>query len=334
MPVNISPPSAERIRKHVDSARRSLQAESEGMEALANSLSGTLGEAFAALVELLAAAKGRVIVSGMGKSGHIARKIAATLASTGTPSHFVHPAEASHGDLGMITRDDVVVLLSNSGESAELKDIIAYTQRFAVPLVAFTAYCGSTLAKAADVIIELPQAREACPNGLAPTTSTLLQLAMGDALAVALLEERGFTARHFRDFHPGGKLGAALKHAADIMRKGEALPLAGLSTRMRDALVIMTEKACGCLGIVDDHGKLSGIITDGDLRRHMSPGLLELEVRSVMTADPKSIPPDMLAVEVLELLNSSSITTVFVVGADRHPLGLIHIHDLLRIGAG
>jgi len=334
MPVSLSRPSAVKCRKHIDSARRSLQAESEGMNALEKSLSGPLGEAFAALVELLAAAKGRVIVSGMGKSGHIARKIAATLASTGTPSHFVHPAEASHGDLGMITRDDVVISLSNSGESAELKDIIAYTQRFAVPLVAFTAHRGSTLAKAADIVLELPQAREACPNGLAPTTSTILQLALGDALAVALLEERGFTARHFRDFHPGGKLGAALKHAADIMRKDEALPLAGLSTRMRDALVIMTEKACGCLGIVDDHGRLAGIITDGDLRRHMSPGLLELEVREVMTADPKSIPPDMLAVEALELLNSSSITTVFVVDAARRPQGLIHIHDLLRIGVG
>jgi arabinose-5-phosphate isomerase len=334
MPVNLLPPKASQSEKHVASARRSLETEGEGLNALVRALSGPLGAAFASLVELLIEAKGRVIVSGMGKSGHVARKIAATLASTGTPSHFVHPAEASHGDLGMITRDDVVILLSNSGESAELRDIIAYTQRFAVPLAAFTAQRDSTLAKSADVLLELPRAREACPNGLAPTTSTLLQLALGDALAVALLEERGFTARHFREFHPGGKLGAALKHAGDIMRKGDALPLAGLATRMRDALVIMTEKACGCLGIVDAEGRLAGIITDGDLRRHMSPGLLELDVQGVMTPGPKSITADMLAVEALELLNSSSITTIFVVDAERRPQGLIHIHDLLRIGVG
>jgi arabinose-5-phosphate isomerase len=246
----------------------------------------------------------------------------------------VHPAEASHGDLGMITRDDVVILLSNSGESTELKDIISYTQRFAVPLVAFTAKSGSTLGKAADVVLELPAAREACPNGLAPTTSTLLQLALGDALAVALLEQRGFTARHFREFHPGGKLGAALMHADGIMRKGDALPLAPETMPMREALVIMTEKACGCLGVTDASGKLAGIITDGDLRRHMSPRLLEFETREVMTAPPKSIAADMLAIEVLELMNSSRITTIFVVDGESRPHGLIHLHDLLRIGVG
>lgn len=334
MPVNLSKPAADKSRQHIESARRSLQTEREGLEALVDGLSGHLGAAFATLVDLLVAAKGRVIVSGIGKSGHIARKITSTLASTGTPALFVHPAEASHGDLGMITKDDVVILLSNSGESAELKDIIAYTQRFAVPLVACTTQANSTLAKAADIILELPKAREACPNGLAPTTSTLLQLALGDALAVALLEERGFTARHFREFHPGGKLGAALKHAGEIMRTGNALPLAGLTIPMRDALVIMTEKACGCLGITDAEGRLAGIITDGDLRRHMSPGLLDLLTQDVMTANPKSLPPDTLAVEALELMNSSRITTVFVVGAEGRPEGLIHIHDLLRIGVG
>lgn len=334
MPINLPQSKKSESAKHVESARRSLTTEADGLHALVKSLTGPLGEAFANLVDLLITCTGRVIVSGMGKSGHIGRKIAATLASTGTPAHFVHPAEASHGDLGMITMDDVVILLSNSGESAELKDIIAYTQRFAVPLVAVTAEGGSTLAKAADVVLELPKAREACPNGLAPTTSTLLQLALGDALAVALLEQRGFTARNFREFHPGGKLGAALKHASEVMRCGEAMPIAQLSTTMRDALVVMTEKACGCLGVIDGEGRLSGIITDGDLRRHMSPQLLELKASDVMTANPKSIPPDMLAVEALQILNASSITAVFVVDAQARPQGLIHIHDLLRIGVG
>lgn len=334
MPVILSTPQETKSRKHVDSAKRSLDAESEGLQMLASALEGPLGAAFAAAVELMFSAKGRVIVSGMGKSGHIGRKITATLASTGTPAVFVHPAEASHGDLGMITRDDVVIIISNSGESAELRDIIAYTQRFAVPLIAMTAAPQSSAASVADIVLALPAAREACPNGLAPTTSTLLQLAIGDALAVALLEERGFTARDFRDFHPGGKLGAALKHAGDIMRKGDALPLVPPHIRMQDALVIMTEKACGCLGVIAEGGQLAGIITDGDLRRHMAPNLLEKPASDVMTASPKTIPQSMLAAEVLETLNSASITTIFVTDENARPVGLIHIHDLLRIGVG
>lgn len=315
-------------------ALRSLEVERAGMTALIAAFEGPLGEAFSNVVSLLLTFKGRCIVSGMGKSGHIARKIAATLASTGTPSMFVHPAEASHGDLGMITADDAVILISNSGETAELRDILHYTQRFAVPLVAMTADAGSTLAKSADHVLALPKSPEACPNGLAPTTSTLLQLALGDALAVAILEERGFTATNFRDFHPGGKLGAALKHAADIMRRGSALPLVKPDALMRNVIVVMTEKACGCVGVVDGAGALAGIITDGDLRRHMNNGLLDQPAQAVMTREPLTVPPHMLAVEVLELLNSKQRTNIFVVDDNRHPVGLLHIHDLLRLGVG
>jgi arabinose-5-phosphate isomerase len=320
--------------QRIASARRSLQTETDGLKELLAALEGKLGESFSLAVDVIFAASGRVIVSGMGKSGHVGRKIASTFASTGTPAMFVHPAEASHGDLGMITREDVVILLSSSGESAELRDIVNYTQRFSVPLVAITAAADSTLARAADIVLELPKVREACPNGLAPTTSTLLQLALGDALAVALLEERGFTARHFRDFHPGGKLGAALKLAKDVMRQLDQLPLANPPTRMREALVTMTEKACGCLGVVDAQGTLVGIITDGDLRRHMSPDLLERQAHEVMTLAPKTVALEALAFEVLETLNSANITTVFVVDDKGRPAGLIHIHDLLRIGVG
>ena len=245
---------------------------------------------------------------------------------------FVHPAEASHGDLGMITAQDVVVVLSNSGESAELSAILNYTRRFSVSLIAITARADSALGKAADIVLELPQAREACPNGLAPTTSTLLQLALGDALAIALLEEKGFTAKNFQEFHPGGKLGAQLKHVSDVMRKGQALPLAAPDLKMSEALVIMTEKSCGCLGLVDPRGKLIGILTDGDLRRHMRHDLLNLQVGEVMTKTPKTILPEALTSEALEILNSASITSIFVIDDGHRPVGLIHIHDLLRIG--
>ena len=302
------------------------------MTELIAALKGALGEAIADAVELITTSKGRVIVSGMGKSGHVGRKIAATLASTGTPALFVHPAEASHGDLGMITTQDVVVMLSTSGESAELRDILNYTQRFKVPLIAITTRADSTLGRTADVLLLLPQAREACPNGLAPTTSTLLQLAIGDALAIALLEDKGFTAKNFREFHPGGKLGAQLKHVSDVMRKEEALPLSAPTTKMSEALVVMTEKACGCLGVVDAQGKLIGILTDGDLRRHMSSDLLNLKIQDVMTKSPKTIAPDVLTSEALEILNSKSITCIFVIDGESKPIGLVHIHDLLRIG--
>lgn len=315
-------------------ALRSLTIESAGLNDLAKAFAGELGQAFSAVVSLILASKGRCIVSGMGKSGHIGRKIVATLASTGTPSLFVHPAEASHGDLGMITPEDVVIMISNSGETTELRDILHYTQRFAVPLVAVTTVAGSTLANTADHVLLLPASPEACPNGLAPTTSTLLQLALGDALAVALLEERGFTAVHFRNFHPGGKLGAALKHAREIMRSGESLPLVVPETPMSHVLVVMTEKACGCVGIVGAEGKLAGIITDGDLRRHMNGKLLEESAATVMTRNPLTVQPNLLAAEVLEILNSKQLTNVFVVDETGQPVGLIHIHDLLRIGVG
>jgi arabinose-5-phosphate isomerase len=315
----------------LNSARRALETEAKGLGELISSLNGELGESIAKAVDMIALSKGRVIVSGMGKSGHIGRKIASTLASTGTPAMFVHPAEASHGDLGMITTQDVVIMISNSGESAELRAILNYTQRFAVPLIAITAQAESSLGKTADVILLLPSSPEACPNGLAPTTSTLLQLALGDALAIALLEDKGFTAKHFQEFHPGGKLGAQLKHVSEVMRKGDALPLSAPGTKMSDALVVMTEKACGCLGVVDN-GKLVGILTDGDLRRHMSSDLLSLRVHDVMTRSPKTVGPSALTSEALELLNAANITCIFVIDDKGAPSGLIHIHDLLRIG--
>ncbi len=315
----------------LNSATRALETEARGLHELIASLGGELGERIAQAVDMIATSKGRVIVSGMGKSGHIGRKIASTLSSTGTPAMFVHPAEAGHGDLGMITTQDVVIMISNSGESAELRAILNYTQRFAVPLIAITARADSTLGQTADVVLLLPPAPEACPNGLAPTTSTLLQLALGDALAIALLEDKGFTAKHFQEFHPGGKLGAQLKHVGQVMRKGDALPLSSPDAKMSDALVIMTEKACGCLGVVEG-GRLVGILTDGDLRRHMSSDLLSLRVADVMTRSPKTIDPDALTSEALEILNAASITCIFVIDKTGAPTGLIHVHDLLRIG--
>jgi arabinose-5-phosphate isomerase len=289
-----------------------------------------LGVAFTAAVEAIRAARGRVVVTGMGKSGHIGRKIAATLASTGTPALFVHPAEASHGDLGMITADDVIMALSWSGETVELKNLIDYSKRHKIGLIAVTADARSTLAKAADVVLALPQAREACPHNLAPTTSSLMQLALGDALAIALLESRGFTALDFGALHPGGRLGAALKTVHDIMHRGDKVPLASVGERMSDALVEMTAKGFGCVGITQGQ-KLVGIITDGDLRRKMRPDLLDLQVETVMTKMPKTIRPDQLASEALEILNSSKITALFVVEAGV-PIGIVHMHDLLRAG--
>jgi arabinose-5-phosphate isomerase len=301
---------------------------------LASASHAELGEALADAVELIVKATGRVIISGMGKSGHVGRKFASTLASTGTPASFVHPAEASHGDLGMITPQDVVIMLSNSGESSELRDMLDYTQRFAVPLIAICSKPESTLAKAADVVLLTPQAQEACPIGLAPTTSTLLQLALGDALAIALLEDKGFTKANFREFHPGGKLGAALKHVADVMHGNNALPLVQLGTLMSDALVVMSTKSFGCIGVISMQNRLVGIITDGDLRRHMSPNLLQAKVDEIMTASPKTIHQEMLASEALERLNAAKITSIFVVDLSTKPVGIVHIHDLLRIGLG
>ena len=314
------------------SARRALVTETEGMQLLISAIDGPLGDGLVAAVNRIRNAKGRVVLTGMGKSGHIARKIGATLASTGTPASFVHPAEASHGDLGMITPDDVIIMISNSGESPELRDILNYSRRFQVPLIAITSVPSSTLGNEADIVLPLPRAREACPNGLAPTTSTLLQLALGDALAMALLEDKGFSAHDFKTFHPGGKLGAQLKHVRDIMHPREELPLANERTKMSEALILMTQRSYGCLGVVDGDGQLIGIVTDGDLRRHMTPDLLNLNVGEVMTRSPKSIEPDALTSEALEQLNSLKITSLFVIDEHKRPLGLIHIHDLLRIG--
>lgn len=316
----------------VGSAERTLEAEAAGIVALADSLRNGLGQAFVAATDTIRAARGRVVVSGMGKSGHVGRKIAATLASTGTPALFVHPAEASHGDLGMITADDVILALSWSGETAELKSLISYAARFGIGLVAMTAEPQSALGSAADVCLTLPKAREACPHNLAPTTSSLMQLALGDALAVALLESRGFTAVDFSVLHPGGKLGALLKFVRDLMHTGEAMPLKPLGTRMSDALVEMSAKGFGCVGVVDASGFLVGIVTDGDLRRHMRPDLMTVAVDDVMTRHPKTIRPSLLASEAVEILNASKITALFVVDEGAKPVGIMHLHDALRAG--
>ena len=315
----------------IASALRTLDTEAGGITALTDALQNGLGAPFAAAIDLILGAKGRVIVTGLGKSGHIGRKIAATLASTGTPAFFVHAAEASHGDLGMITPDDVIIALSWSGETAELKNLINYSRRFRIGLIGITSEADSTLGAASDVALTLPKAREACPHNLAPTTSSLMQLALGDALAVALLEGRGFTALDFGVLHPSGKLGAMLKFVRDLMHRDSAIPLKPLGTRMSDALVEMTSKGFGCVGIVDAGGVLMGIVTDGDLRRHMRPDLMTATVDEVMTRNPKTIGPDLLASEALEILNSSKITALIVTD-DRVPVGIVHLHDILRAG--
>lgn len=321
----------------LDVARSVLATEAAALRALAASLDG----AFERAVDLLAGATGRVVVSGMGKSGHVARKIAATLASTGSPSLFVHPAEASHGDLGMIVAGDAMLALSNSGETPELADLVGHARRFGLPLVAITARGTSALAKAADVALLLPGAPEACPMGLAPTTSTTMQIALGDALAVALISRRGFTATDFRRIHPGGRLGARLRRVRELMHTGDAMPLANRDTPMSAALVLMTEKRFGCLGIVEPDGRLSGIVTDGDLRRAMGPDLLSRRAAEIMTPAPRTIGPDALAVEALRRMNDGArpVTALFVVADPAssepraaRPLGILHIHDLLRAG--
>ncbi|MGM4895591.1 KpsF/GutQ family sugar-phosphate isomerase [Tardiphaga sp. 839_C3_N1_4] len=315
----------------IDSALRTLEAEASGVTALATALQSDLGPAFVAAADLILKAKGRLIITGLGKSGHIGRKIAATFASTGTPAFFVHAAEASHGDLGMITPDDVIMALSWSGEQPEMKNLITYAKRFRIGVVAITSEATSTLAEAADVALTLPKAREACPHNLAPTTSSLMMLAMGDALAIALLEGRGFTSVDFSVLHPGGKLGAMLKYTRDLMHSGDAVPLKPLGTKMSDALVEMSSKGFGCVGITDGNGHVVGIVTDGDLRRHMRADLMTVSVDEVMTKNPKTISRDLLAGEALEILNSSKITALLVTDA-RKPVGIVHLHDLLRAG--
>jgi arabinose-5-phosphate isomerase len=315
----------------VKTARRTIETERTGLNALLEALDDGLAEPFADAIRTIRRSTGRIVVTGIGKSGHIARKVAATLASTGTPAQFVHPAEASHGDLGMVAEDGVVLALSWSGETVELKSLIEYSRRFGIPLIAVTASADSTLARQADILLTLPKAEEACPHGLAPTTSTMMQLALGDALAIALLEERGFTAERFRDLHPGGRLGASLRLVREIMHVESAIPLVALGTPMGEAIVAMTEKGFGCLGIANGDGQLVGIITDGDLRRHLGPNLLAQTVDEVMTRAPKTISPETLAGTALDLLNQAKITTLFVVEGQK-PVGIVHLHDLLRTG--
>jgi len=336
-------PGNESAQQVIDSALDTLKAERGGIDALETALRDRLRPSFVKAVELIRAAQGhvtdtglevpgRVIVTGMGKSGHIARKIASTFASTGTPALYVHPAEASHGDLGMIAKNDVILALSWSGETSELKNLTDYSKRHRIGLIAMTANAESTLAKTADVVLTLPQADEACPHNLAPTTSALMQLALGDALAIALLKKRDFSKVEFGLLHPGGKLGTLLRLVRDIMHTGDTIPLVPPGTRMSDALIEMTTKGFGCVGIVDMRGQLIGIITDGDLRRHMRPDLLDCRVEDVMTQSPKTVRPDQLISETLELLNSMKVTALFAVEGGK-PVGLIHVHDLLRAGA-
>ena len=322
------------------SAARTLDLECEGLQALRAALDQELGEAFRAAVARLAAAKGRVIVTGIGKSGLVGQKVAATFASTGTPAFFVHPSEASHGDLGMITRDDAIVALSWNGEAVELRNIVTYSRRFRVPLIAITSRASSTLAKQSDVVLELPRAKEACPHGLAPTTSTTMQVAIGDCLAIALLEHKGFTAHDFKVFHPGGSLGASLKFVADIMHTGDRLPLVTEGMAMSGAIVTMSAKGFGCLGVIDGRGRLIGMITDGDIRRHIGPKFLEERVEDIMTRKPSTLASGMLASAALEQINSlrrgdaarlPGVTQMFVVAKGK-PVGFVHVNDLVRAG--
>ena len=317
----------------ISSAIRTIETEKAGLVALSAVLEGELHDVFREAVGLIGGIAGRLIVTGIGKSGHIGAKLAATLASTGTPSFFVHPVEANHGDLGMIGRDDVILALSWSGETAELQGIVSYSRRFAIPLIAMTSGERSALARAADIVLLLPKVQEACPHGLAPTTSTLMQLALGDAIAVALLEARGFTATDFKTFHHGGKLGASLSHVGDIMHSGENMPLVALGTSMPDAVHMLAQKRYGCVGVVDGEGTLVGIVTDGDIARNLSRNLSELTVDEVMTRSPKTVKPATLATAALGLLNQHNISALIVTDEAFRPVGIVHFHDLLRIGA-
>ncbi len=315
------------MSQDIASGKYVLEQEIKGLQAV----SDTLDERFEAVVELFASIKGRVIISGMGKSGHIANKIAATMASTGTPAFFVHPSEASHGDLGMITPDDAVLLLSNSGETAELSDLIAFTRRFSIPLVGMVRRSTSTLVDAADIAIVLPEIPEASPTG-APTTSTAMMLAYGDAVAIALLERKGFTPEDFHVLHPGGKLGKAFMRVKDLMHGADELPLVQTDLPMQDVLIEMTAKRFGCVGVVNSEGVLQGIITDGDLRRHMGDDLLSQTAGGVMTQGAVTTTPKMLAAEALGIMNAKAITCLFALDEAQKPVGIIHIHDCLRAG--
>ena len=334
MPVTKPKAVASETRQQADlaAARRVLRFASEALGALSDQLDGAFCEA----VDILLAVRGRVVVSGMGKSGHVGRKIAATFSSTGTPAQFVHPGEASHGDLGALTRADALLMLSYSGETAELTDLITYAKRFGIPVVGMAGNPDSALLAASDVALVLPKAQEACPMGLAPTTSTTMMLVLGDALAVALMERRGFSTDQYRDLHPGGALGRALIRVSDIMHT-EQMPLVTPDTVMRDVLITMTSGGFGVAGVVDDRGVLTGIITDGDLRRHMDRALLDCTARDVMTTAPKTATPAMLAAEALAYMNDSTprVTCLFIVdptAQGNRPVGILHVHDCLRAG--
>lgn len=314
------------------SAIRTLKAEKSGLSDLEKALGNGLSQPFEEVVQRLVSLPGRVVVTGIGKSGHVGAKIAATLASTGTPSFFVHPVEANHGDLGMITTRDAILALSWSGETSELRGIVSYSRRFSIPLIALTSGENSTLAREADVVLCLPKSQEACPHGLAPTTSAVMQLAMGDAIAVALLEARGFTAVDFKTFHPGGKLGATLAHVGDVMHDGESVPLVALGTGVPEAVMTLSQKRFGCVGVVGEDGALAGIVTDGDIARRLHKNLVGMKVEEVMTRNPKTVRRNTLATSAMGLLNLYNISALMVTDEDNRPIGVVHFHDLLRIG--
>jgi arabinose-5-phosphate isomerase len=322
--------TSETVERDLAAARTVLGIEARALDALARDLDG----AFSRALDFLSAATGRIVVSGMGKSGHVGRKIAATFASTGAPAQFVHPAEASHGDLGMITAQDAVLVLSNSGETTELADIVAHAKRFGIPLIGMVGRVSSTLAKASDIVLLLPAFEEACPMGLAPTTSTTLMLALGDALAVGLMNRRGFSAEEFHQLHPGGRLGRALLRVSDLMHTGQGLPLVRADLPMSEVLIEMSAKGFGAAGVIDDSGRLAGIVTDGDLRRHMALNLVSRSAGEVMTPGPKTAKPSDLAVEALRIMNRHAITCLFVVDSEDsfRPIGIVHVHDFLRAG--
>lgn len=315
------------MNRDIESARRTLDAEITAIKIM----SDNLGDDFVKALDVLENIPGRIVVTGMGKSGHIGKKMAATLASTGSPAFFVHPGEASHGDLGMVTKDDVVLAISNGGESTELSDILLYCKRYGITLVAMTRNPESTLGKAGDYIFKLPDNGEACPLGLAPTSSTTATLALGDAIALALLERKGFSKEDYKQRHPGGKLGAILQKVSDLMHSGNELPFVKEETSMQETLITMTEKSFGCVGVVDNTGTLVGVITDGDLRRHMGIDLMKATAKELMTANPKTAQPNMLAAEALGFMNEKKITSLFV-EKDKVPVGLLHLHDCLRAG--
>jgi len=312
---------------YLGSAKRALEIESQALQKLKKSI----GKEFLSVINVLSKIKGRIIISGVGKSGHVGKKIAATLSSTGTPSMFIHPTEASHGDLGMITKSDAIILLSNSGESPELDDMITYAKRYNLPLVGITSKRKSTLVNSTEKILLLPEFREACPLKLAPTTSTTMMMALGDALAISLLEKRSFSSENFKKFHPGGQLGSKMQTVKDLMHKGREMPLIESNKKMGSMLILMTEKRLGCVGIINQKKSLIGVVTDGDLRRNMNKNLLEKKISDIMNKKPKVISQEKLAVEALNLMNKHKITQLFVTNRSI-PMGVIHIHDLYRVG--